>query len=216
MSAPRIIGLTGLEGAGKDTVAAILERHHQVTTAAFADTLRREICAAWYPGLCMADLTCRATKEQPNHWLALQHCADHHFILALAAAGLNPFPGTPQSPRQIMRWWGTEYRRKQDPDYWIKQMRAALAWHASQEQAPACIVITDVRFANEAALVRELGGQIWRIHRPGNDVQSTHISTTTGQEFAPDQTVINAGDLDELERAVLQHWAHAPLYGGKI
>jgi hypothetical protein len=27
------------------------------------------------------------------------------------------------------------------------------------------VVITDVRFLNEASMIRELGGQVWRIHR---------------------------------------------------
>ena len=210
MSTPRIIGLTGLEGAGKDTVAGILQQHLHTDTVAFADALRYEVCRAF--GCELQTLTCRTSKEQPVLELALDFCSDTAFALALASAGIDPWKTGANSPRQIMRWWGTEYRRAQNPDYWVEKMRERLGWASGVNLPTHTIVITDVRFANEAALVRELGGQIWRIHRPGHNVQAGHISTTTGAEFAPDQTVINAGDIADLERAVLQHWSHAPLY----
>lgn len=210
MTQPRIIGLTGLEGAGKDSAAEILHRHRIAFPVAFADALRQEVSRSF--SVDMHELTCRATKEQPSDSLALQHCSDPGFTQSLSAAGLNPWPAHPQSPRQIMRWWGTEYRRAQDPEYWIKAMRERIAWADGIPLPTPAIVITDVRFGNEADLIREMGGQIWRIHRPGHAIASNHVSTVSGKEFAPDQTVINSGTLDELERAVLQHWSHAPLY----
>ena len=67
--------------------------------------------------------------------------------------------------------------------------------------------ITDVRFPNEAAMVRQLGGQIWQIRRPGYEAGGTgHASDTAGDEFAPDLTVTNGGSLDDLRTTVLAAW----------
>ena len=210
MKMPRIIGLTGLEGAGKDSAAEILHRHRIAFPVAFADALRQEVSRSF--SVDMHELTCRATKELPSELLALWRSTDLSFVSAVLASHPETDPNEPQSPRQIMRWWGTEYRRAQDPEYWIKAMRERIAWADGIPLPAPAIVITDVRFGNEADLIREMGGQIWRMHRPGHAIESNHVSTVSGKEFAPDQTVINSGTLDELERAVLQHWSHAPLY----
>lgn len=210
MKTPRIIGLTGLEGAGKDSVAIVLNKHHLAFPIAFADALRTEVADAY--GVHIHELTCRATKEQPSEQLALWRCLDGAFMQAIIATLPDVDPAAPQSPRQIMRWWGTEYRRAQDPQYWIKAMRERLDWAHGIPLPATALVITDVRFANEADLVRELGGQIWRVHRPDHSVDSDHVSTVSGKEFAPDQTVINAGDLADLDRSTLHHWLQAKLY----
>ena len=61
--------------------------------------------------------------------------------------------------RLMLQFYGTEWRRHQDPEYWIKRLRETIAG------LPAfCIaVVTDVRFANEAALIEELGGFTVRV-----------------------------------------------------
>lgn len=210
MKSPRIIGLTGLEGAGKDSAAEILHRHRIAFPVAFADALRQEISRSF--AVDIHELTCRSCKELTNKMLGLCRSTDLSFVAAVLASHPETDPNAPQSPRQIMRWWGTEYRRAQDPEYWTKAMRERIAWADGIPLPAPAIVITDVRFGNEAELIREMGGQIWRIHRPGHTIESNHVSTVSGEEFAPDQTVINTGTLDELERAVLQHWSHAPLH----
>ena len=144
--------------------------------------------------------------------LALSNCTDGDFLMALAAAGIQPDIFSRQSPRQILRWWGTEYRRAQDESYWLKKMQARIDWANQQDMPPNTIVITDVRFKNEAELVRKMGGQIWRIDRDTAANPDAHASSVTGLQFTPEQTVLNQGDMAELERATLHAWAHAPLY----
>ena len=68
------------------------------------------------------------------------------------------------------------------------------------------IVISDVRKPDEAAMLRELGGHLWRITRPGSEVQTAHATSTTGQEFAPDLTLINCHDIAHLQHIALVQW----------
>ncbi len=59
--------------------------------------------------------------------------------------------------RKLQQWWGTEYRRSQDPDYWVNKAREAA------KEATGVPVFTDVRFPNEADMIREEGGLIVRL-----------------------------------------------------
>jgi hypothetical protein len=60
---------------------------------------------------------------------------------------------------------GTE-ERELDPDHWVKQLRALmeLLYH---ERGETQFCITDVRFLNEAAFVRSLGGKLVRMKHAG-------------------------------------------------
>lgn len=189
----KLIALCGAAGAGKDTVADMLPARK----LAFADALYREVAEAW--GVEQHVLRCRETKEKPLDALALFRCADDSFVVESHLA--DPW-GVARSPRQILQWWG-DYRRAQDPDYFVN----ATAQHIAKGLGP--LVITDVRFPNEAALVRQLGGQLWQIRRPGYEAGGTgHASDTDGREFRPDVVLENFGGLDDLHRTVLDAWEY--------
>ena len=183
----KLIALCGAAGAGKDTVADMLPARK----LAFADALYREVAEAW--GVEQHVLRCRETKELEAPNLSVAHCKDAGFRTNC----WRDFHNRPRSPRQILQWWG-DYRRAQDTDYFVKQTRP-----------DGDTVITDVRFPNEAALVRQLGGQLWQIRRPGYEAGGTgHASDTDGCEFRPDVVLENFGSLDDLRRTVLDAWEY--------
>lgn len=185
----KLIALCGAAGAGKDTVADMLPARK----LAFADTLYAEVAAAW--GVEQHVLRCRETKEVPSYDLCIGCCDEDAF--AYWAKPQNRL--APRSPRQILQWWG-DYRRAQDPDYFVNAVRRMITCSVD-------IVITDVRFPNEAAMVRQLGGQIWQIRRPGYEAAGTgHASDTAGSEFGPDRVVVNSGSLEDLRATVLAAW----------
>jgi hypothetical protein len=124
--------------------------------------------------------------------------------LAFVAAAVRPLSGgdmrAPRSPRQVMQLWGTEYRRAQAEDYWLQRAQKTIAGHLA---AGTSVVVTDVRFANEAALIRSSGGYLWRVGRPGYEIApGAHASETTGAGFGAALTVMNDGTLDELQHSV--------------
>ena len=184
----KLIALCGAAGAGKDTVADMLPARK----LAFADTLYREVAEAF--GVTVEWLQRREFKEIPAAELALAHCS-------FARHPRNDQSGLkPRSPRQILQWWG-DYRRAQDPDYFVRITEQ----HVCNGLGP--VVITDVRFPNEAAMVRQLGGQIWQIKRPGVEAGGTgHASDTAGDEFGAEVVIGNTRDLEWLRMRVLIFW----------
>lgn len=214
MSRPHIIGLCGFAGAGKDTVADVLVKHCGFQKLAFADALRAEVANGFNVSLNL--LTERAKKEISTTALAL-HLAPTEFLGQIMLTRLSQCStvevtaaelSEPASPRQIMQLWGTEYRRRQDPDYWVKQLTARLSY--AIQAGGQRFVVTDCRFANEAAGLRAMGGVLWQVQRPGISAattpEGTHVSATDGTEFAPDATIVNHMGLHELKEITLQAW----------
>ena len=186
----KLIALCGAAGAGKDTVADMLPARK----LAFADALYREVAEAW--GVEQHVLRCRETKEKPLEALAVDLCNDATFREDFA----KHWPAMPRSPRQILQWWG-DYRRAQDRKYFVDATTLAIVDCLDD------VVITDVRFPNEAAMVRQLGGQIWQIKRPGYEAGGTgHASDNDGSEFGPDRVVLNSGSLEDLRATVFAAW----------
>ena len=106
--APAItIGLAGLAGSGKDTVADALVTHAGFTKLSFADALRIEIATGYTLGAAAGLLSERATKELPHPALAFNRCKDAGFMRAMQARrGGSIFwrdMEAPRSPRQIMQ-----------------------------------------------------------------------------------------------------------------
>jgi hypothetical protein len=75
-----------------------------------------------------------------------------------------------------MQSLGTEWARKLvTEDVWMLMLRERLVKDMNKRGSP--MVIDDLRFPNEAKMVRELGGEVWQLHRrkyePSND---NHVS----------------------------------------
>lgn len=205
-----VIGLTGPAGSGKDTAAAILQRHVPGTyVVAFADALRREASNAF--GVESVYFTRRETKEAPLPALALRKCQDNGFIGAMfldqLASGGDLDLDAPRSPRQIMQWWGTEYRRTAKPGYWVSKVADRIGY-LQRHLAARLIVVTDVRFDDEATLILAAGGSIWQLQRPSCGIApSAHKSEVTGESFAPSAIIHNSGDMRHLQQQVMGTWA---------
>lgn len=206
-----IIGLTGPAGCGKDTIAAYLHAHAGYRVRAFADALRAEVCEAF--DLPIEALTDRASKETPTELLSMRHCRDDNFAAVMGeleglgkdfqigSAECLDFWSRPRSPRAIMQAWGTDYRRKRSrDDYWLRQWLDG--W---QHRLGGLHVVPDVRFANEAELIREYGGEVWKVTRPGTGLTNSHASETTGDAFNPERTIFNDRGLPELRTETLRN-----------
>ncbi|MEG2469024.1 MAG: hypothetical protein RSB86_16740 [Comamonas sp.] len=217
---PTIIGLTGTNGAGKDTVAAMLAAELRKygkapVVIAFADALYEEVSAAF--NISVQALRERVTKETPIDALSMADCNDPCFTATLADDELPTavWMLLPRSPRQILQWWGTEYRRKQQPDYWVQRLLEKA--QALRATGTSHIIISDVRFADEAQAIRQQGGQIWRLHRPNFMPSATgHVSEVTGEEFAPESTILNCGSLDALRFSACQTLYRSSLRKPKV
>jgi hypothetical protein len=214
-----IIGLCGFAGAGKDTVADLLITHAGFRKLAFADALRAELNEAFR--VEPLTFTRREYKGEALECLALSRCTDINYINAVlahlaanadgAAFSASQELVTPRTPRQTMQWWGTQYRRANDPNYWTRQLTQRIAYY-TRDLHERNFVITDCRFDNEVDALRAMGGWLWQVKRPGLDATTTpegqHSSATDGTEFGPDEVLHNMHDIRHLQGVVLgEFWA---------
>ena len=101
-----------------------------------------------------------------------------------------------KTPVQAMQTLGTEWGRQLVwSDLWLR------AWErrvTDELVGGRYVVVDDVRFGNEANLVRSLGGELWRINRPGIERGSDHVSEAFVAECNPTLVISNNGDLNRL------------------
>lgn len=64
------------------------------------------------------------------------------------------------------------------------------------------IVIPDVRFPHEAQAIKDLGGKIIKVIRPGYEGNSNHASETEMAKITPDYNIVNNGTVDQLREVV--------------
>jgi hypothetical protein len=109
-------------------------------------------------------------------------------------ATLNRYPF--ESPRQILQKVGTDCIRTHYPEAWVEALK-------HQIRACADVVVSDVRFENEVAAIKSMGGFILRVVRPGLNSSDAHISETIMDGLQADAEVINDGSVHLFKHRVL-------------
>lgn len=99
--------------------------------------------------------------------------------------------------RELLQNLGVAARELFNEDVWVEQAFKNVDPNEN-------IVISDVRFINEAKYIQDLGGQVWRIKRLNTSAVNNHISESQMDEYKVDQIFINHGTLDDLEQLVVQ------------
>lgn len=88
------------------------------------------------------------------------------------------------TPRQMMQKVGTDMvRRVWDEDFWLKNMDLRLCG--------GDVVVSDVRFPNEAQYIRDRGGVLVRIAHNGGALEDPHTSETSQESIREDVCVVN-------------------------
>jgi hypothetical protein len=106
----------------------------------------------------------------------------------------DPFcPGPHGKQRRLLQVYGTEFRRVQDPDYWVKRTMERI-----KADSPRIALISDMRFKNEFAAVKAIGGVTVRVERPGfTSGAEGHVSETELDD-APYDYIIRSENLRSL------------------
>jgi hypothetical protein len=141
---PTIIGVVGLIGAGKDTVADYLVNIHQFRRESFANSLKDAVAHVfnWERELLEGRTKqSREWREQPDPWWSTRL-------------------GQAITPRWVLQYWGTEVCRKAfHDDIWIASLENKI--RNSRDD----IVISDCRFPNEIKAIKDAGGIVIRVVR---------------------------------------------------
>lgn len=112
---------------------------------------------------------------------------DNHFNNAFMKESVVPYWG--KSPRQMMQFVGTELIRNQlDPEFWIKHAKLRVETSDNKN-----IVFSDVRFLNEAAFVKSLGGKLVRIQRQWDfgGQEDKHQTEVEQNDIKVDTIIVN-------------------------
>lgn len=106
-------------------------------------------------------------------------------------------PALGVSPRRMMQTLGTEWGRNLiNPDLWL-----VMAHQRLLRNGPG-MVISDVRFENEAAWIRKHGGRIIHVIRPEAKAVEAHASEDGIEVQDTDARLFNSGTLEELQLSV--------------
>jgi hypothetical protein len=194
-----IVGICGFIGSGKDTVADYLVNFHEFRRESFANTLKDAVSSVFGWDRTMLEGRTKAAREwreQVDPWWAER----------LSMPTLTP--------RWVLQYWGTEVCRKAfHDDIWIASLENKL------RTSPDNVVISDCRFPNEIASIKNAGGKILWVKRGelpewydtaleannGHNwamqdlkMQKIHASETAwiGTEF--DYEIDNNGTIDQL------------------
>jgi len=77
--------------------------------------------------------------------------------------------------RKLLQWWGTEYRRRQDPEWWIKRWEETINSRDFIGVDP--IIVDDIRYENEyQAVVKQPDSLMIMLTRDGIERQYNHSS----------------------------------------
>lgn len=176
---PKLIGLNGYARSGKDTAAAALIERGWMRVA-FADPLREML-------------------------LAIDPIFHHDQIVGSIRVSdilsKMDWDGAKQNQeiRRLLQRLGTEAGRNiLGESVWIdlasKKIDAAFS-------AGQSVVITDVRFPNEADMIRQRSGLVVRIERDGIAPPNSHVSEQLQAKYV-DQLLTNNSTVESLHRRI--------------
>lgn len=216
-----LIGLNGLKRSGKDTTAGFIKEimtpeGDVVKSRAFAYKLK--IMAAKALGFDRPDDELVALMDEAKErWIFhitknIVPLEENWMDQTLMAQGFHVLTG-----REYLQHFGNKAREVFGDTFWIDQVLPNPfmqdGWGgpgASLEMRYPnvdTLVVTDVRYPNEAERVKRLGGVVFEVIRPGL-ASDGHDSEKKLPAHLIDWEVHNAGDLSDLRDAVEQAMTH--------
>jgi hypothetical protein len=167
-----IIGLSGWAQSGKDSTAELLCLNYGYERRAFADPMRHAL-----------------TIINPR-LDSITRVSDYVDDYGWDIAKKNP------EVRRLLQVIGTDFgRRMLGEDVWVKMTMRDL-------RITDRVVISDVRFPNEAEAIKSLGGTVWRINRHNHSAVNGHTSEHAMDNYMFNHVIYNDGTLDDLSDEV--------------
>ena len=158
-----IIGICGLIGSGKGTVADFLVEQRGFTKISFADKLKDGVASVFGWDREMLE----GNTGESRNW---REKVDPYWSTEL---------GKPVTPRLVLQLFGTDCMRNGFYDgIWVSLVKQQLLAHPETD-----FVIPDVRFENEAEMIRSIGGKLWRVKR-GDDPEWWETAQTEMRQKA--------------------------------
>lgn len=164
------IALLGPPGSGKSTIGDALIRLAGGERLSFADGVKEEAAAVFLLSEGIAD----EDREGTIH-LRKAH--------RTAVVRQMQDPATKDNYRRLLQLWGTDYRRAQNPNYWIEKFGGKF----NDIRETSNIVVDDCRFPNEYEALLSNGFYFVRL-LPGETVreQGREAAVHESESYWPD------------------------------
>ena len=182
-SYPKLIAFVGKMGHGKTTCAKYLEDVRGYERVSVADPLRY----MFYNLLRDAGVD-------------YAECEAAVFGTNAQKGAVIPELGV--SYRDLAQKMG-EAGRQAHPDFWVNIWKLSLT-EGWADEPHGKFVEDSCRHPNEARAVRDLGGIVVRVVRPGFEGvgDNAHVSETAQAEIEVDATIVNDGSIEDLEAKI--------------
>jgi hypothetical protein len=208
----RLIGINGFKTSGKDTTFAIIESIYAekglvAKRAAFADKLK--IMAVLALGIERKDDALVLLADSMKSGAGISVLYDEPGAVASDPHQDNSVMHF-LTGRAYLQNFGNHARRVFGDTFWIDQVLPdeGLTYEGAQQALAAMypgadvVVVTDVRYTNEAERVLDLYGEVWEVVRPGIESDG-HASETPLHPGLVDFHVVNDGSISDLTKKVL-------------
>lgn len=198
-----IIGLAGKKQSGKNTVAKIIQKNHSDFILVSFGGKMKDALIKLDPYIYLEEtfLSNMSKKHNINYMQlfarANSRVMEGVFVKlseALKYISLEDLK-LATNVRELLQRFGTEVGRDMfGQDFWIKQLFYEIGYENHFN-----VVITDVRFDNEAKAILDNGGIVINIVAKNSDDEDTHISEKGVSDYLFNDTIHNDGTLDDLE-----------------
>lgn len=174
-----LIAVTGYKNSGKNAVCNVLAEVYGFKITGMADALKEQM-------LAIDPIVHVSTALTTGIWRMSEIVEQFGWDVAKEKF---------LEVRRLLQYGGTEGGRKifgEDiwAETWYKRTKVLL-----EQGYDVCV--SDMRFLNEAKFVRDLGGYVWRVQRPGC-VAGEHASENELDKIIPDQVIQNETSLEDL------------------
>ena len=189
----RSVGFMGYSRSGKDTATRVLVDTHGYRRVSFADPVR-EMALALDPIIGHVDM-----GQVPGHPRVIE---PFRLSEVVASDGWERAKDEHPEVRRLLQRLGTDAVRDiVGPDTWV---RIALDKIRAAESDGVPVAVSDVRFPNEARMLRDAGFLLVWVERPGHDAVNGHVSESGLSPADADAVVRNDAGLVTLYRRVRQ------------
>jgi hypothetical protein len=191
-----LIGLGNRARQGKDTAAeAILDHYDRLNERCRPHSYQRvwrgvNVGVFKFATALYQEVNEFLVSDTGKRWLARENRRETFAHILNLPEWVQPDPNPEVSELapygkhpKLLQWWGTEFRRAQDPDYWVKKLFASISSNLD------IALVTDVRFPNEAAGIKQRGGynvKVTRIQEDGTQYHATDRPSNHPSETALD------------------------------
>lgn len=161
-----LLAFSGKIGAGKDTIAPLVVDRLGIENSChefFAKPLKEEINTVIKIVRFSENFDEAVTSVSSQMGVGLK---ESQYIVNLIYNDVNTVPDITAynktvGVREALQYWGTEVRRNQDGEYWVKK---AIKNVLELTAVGISVYMTDVRFPNEVGAVLDIGGLAVRLN----------------------------------------------------